>query len=152
MIKFILLFLFSFPVYANTCFIDAGEKYELSPVLLAAIAQHESRMNPNLIHMNSNGSLDIGMMGINSVHLRPEGELGKLGITMTHLKNECFNVLAGAYLLSLKVAKYGNVWRAVGAYHSETPYFGAIYISKIQNKTRNLFDKLNQSTYLASVE
>ena len=43
------------------------------------------------------------------------------------LLDPCTNVMTGAYLLRLKMNRFGNTWKAVGAYHSLTDEFNIAY-------------------------
>lgn len=70
------------------------------------------------VRKNSNGTYDIGLMQINSVHL---AELAKHGIGPAHLQDGCVSAFVGAWMYRRKMDKHGNTWTAVGAYHSETP-------------------------------
>ncbi len=101
--------------YAN-CFSEAGDKYGIDPLLLKAIAQTESSMNPQALNRNKNGSEDIGLMQINSAHLE---RLRKSGITRESLLNDtCMSVMVGADILAGFVSQFGYTWRAVGAYNA----------------------------------
>lgn len=113
------------------CFNEVGAFYGIAPVVLQSIAEHESRMNPNLVLKNKNGSVDVGLMGINSINFP---ELKSKGIDIERLKEPCVSVIAGGYLLKKKVMKHGYNWRAVGAYHSETPEYTMKYMNFIQRK------------------
>lgn len=110
--------------------IDAAAAYHrVHPYVLRAIAYHESRMRPATVAKNDNGTVDIGLMGINSVHL---AELGTFGIPADQLSDACTNAYVGAWYLRRKIDKYGYTWRAVAAYHSETPELGTNYAKHIQ--------------------
>ena len=139
------MLLLPFSIQAN-CFVEAGQKFNIAPILLTSIAIHESGMNSDLIHYNSNGSRDLGLMGLNTIHLKKNGYLTKLNITEDQLlSNSCLNIMAGAYPLAKKIEKYGNVWRAVGAYHSENIALGDIYIRNIQDKMARITAILNKN-------
>ena len=91
--------------YATTnYFEEAGEYYRIDPKILYCIAKKESKFNPNAISRNSNGSVDIGVMQINSVHLK---ELKKYGFQKEHLFNPKINIYAGAWLLKRCFNKHG---------------------------------------------
>lgn len=111
------------------CIDEAARYQRVDALILRAIAYHESRMRPASLNHNLNGSVDVGVMGINSVHF---GELAGYGIMPRHLRDGCTNAYVGAYYLRRKVDKYGDNWRAVAAYHSETPELGAAYADAIR--------------------
>jgi lysozyme-related protein Hpa2 len=100
------------------CFASAGAYQHVSPTVLRAIAWQESHGNAGAIHRNTNGSVDYGMMQINSVHL---SALSHYGVSAGDLMDPCASVFVAAWYLHRMVAKYGYTWKAVGAYHSETP-------------------------------
>ena len=97
----------------------AAHRYGVNPQVLYAIAAQESSLNPNAVHVNEDGSQDLGLTQINSKWLP---QLSKLGVTSANLMNPCINMHVGAYLLSLKMIRHGNTWQAIGAYHSNTPW------------------------------
>ncbi len=111
------------------CFAEAASRYGVNPILLSAIAEVETSTNPAVVTRNKNGSLDVGLMGINTVHLE---ELGKRGITVQHLMDPCYNVMIGAWMLSKHIAARGVTWEAVGAYHSKTPSLRDRYSEKVR--------------------
>ena len=112
------------------CIDEAARYQHVDAVVLRAIAYHESHMQPTTLSRNLNGSVDVGVMGINSVHF---AELAGYGIAPGHLRDGCINAYVGAYYLRRKIDKYGNTWRAVAAYHSETPALGAAYAEAIRS-------------------
>ncbi|MGF6851374.1 lytic transglycosylase domain-containing protein [Paraburkholderia sp. CI3] len=100
------------------CFADAAAYQHVNPQILRAIAWQESHFHPDATHRNANGSIDYGMMQINSIHLH---RLAQYGISSTQLMDPCASVYIAAWHLRQKMLKYGNTWEAVGSYHSETP-------------------------------
>lgn len=111
------------------CIDDAASYQQVNPYVLRAIGYQESQMRADVTHYNTNATTDYGVMGINSVHLP---ELSDFGIGTGQLLNPCINAYVGAWYLHRKMEKYGNTWRAVAAYHSETPDIGAAYVIRIQ--------------------
>jgi soluble lytic murein transglycosylase-like protein len=111
------------------CIEEAAAFHGVSSMLLRAIIYHESRGNPAAIGRNTNGSVDVGLGQMNSIHFP---ELARYGIAPGHLLNGCVNTYVAAWHLSKQVRAYGNTWIAVGNYHSKTPvhrdrYAGQIY-------------------------
>lgn len=121
--------MWSLAVAKADCIDDAARYQHVDPLVLRAIAYHESRMHPDALNRNLNGSIDVGVMGINSLHF---AELAGYGIAPGHLRDGCTNAYVGAYYLRKKIDKYGDTWRAVAAYHSETPELGAAYANAIR--------------------
>jgi soluble lytic murein transglycosylase-like protein len=102
----------------DTCFERAGAYQGVNPIILRAIAWFESKGNPDAVHRNANGSVDVGQAQINSVHF---GELRQYGVPPGALRDACVNTYVSAWILKQKMIRYGNTWKAIGAYHSETP-------------------------------
>ncbi len=107
----------STPAHAD-CYDEAAKYQKVNPLILRAIAWQESHNTPDAINRNANGSVDYGIMQINSIHL---SRLAQYGITKDTLMQPCKNVYIAAWHLRQKMNKFGNTWAAVGAYHSETP-------------------------------
>lgn len=109
--------------YATTnYFEEAGEYYRIDPKILYSIAKKESNFNPNAINRNSNGSVDIGIMQINSSHLK---EIEKFGFKKEHLFNPKINIYAGAWLLKRCFNKHGVSKDGITCYNGrikDNPY------------------------------
>jgi soluble lytic murein transglycosylase-like protein len=116
------------PFARADCFDDAAAYQRVNPMILRAIAWQESHNRANATHLNANGSLDYGVMQINSIHLR---ELARYHIDRDVLMEPCKNVYIAAWHLHGKMGKYGNTWEAIGAYHSETPAERDLYARHI---------------------
>ena len=103
-------------------FEEAGEYYRIDPKILYSIAKKESNFNPNAINRNSNGSVDIGIMQINSSHLK---EIEKFGFKKEHLFNPKINIYAGAWLLKRCFNKHGVSKDGITCYNGrikDNPY------------------------------
>lgn len=101
---------------AQDCWTRAGERHDIDPLLLAAIAQVESSMDPRAFNRNRNGTFDIGLMQINSTHLP---RLMKVGVTRQRLVDEpCTAIDTGASILAGFIERHGYTWNAVGAYNA----------------------------------
>ncbi|PRA26554.1 transglycosylase SLT domain-containing protein [Pseudomonas poae] len=98
------------------CWAEVGSRYDIEPELLQAIAAVESGYRADAMNRaNRNGTWDIGLMQINSLHLP---RLLKLGITEERLLAEpCLSVEVGASILSEFIQRFGYNWTAVGSYN-----------------------------------
>lgn len=99
------------------CWEETARRYNIEPELLQAIAAVESGYRPEAINpANRNGTRDIGLMQINSIHLP---RLLQSGITEQRLLNEpCLSVEVGASILAEFIQRFGYNWTAVGAYNA----------------------------------
>ncbi|WP_245803925.1 lytic transglycosylase domain-containing protein [Geothermobacter hydrogeniphilus] len=79
------------------------------------MAKAESNFGSAAPNHNRNGTVDIGLMQINSIWL------DQLGPTWDYLFDPCTNIMTGAWILSRCIQDYSYTWRAVGCYHSRTP-------------------------------
>ncbi|WP_342616991.1 lytic transglycosylase domain-containing protein [Rhodoferax sp. GW822-FHT02A01] len=109
----------------------AAQRYGVNSQVLYAIAAQESGLNPNAVHVNADGSQDVGLTQINTKWLP---HLSKFGITSENLLNPCINMHVGAYILSLHMIRHGNTWQAVGAFHSNTPWRRDQYAQSIYQR------------------
>lgn len=106
----------SFAVNAQCfCFAEAAARYGVDQRLLTAIAKVESNFDPAARHVNSDLSVDVGLMQINSQHFR---ELSRYQITERSLLDPCVNAHVGAWVLAGAIRTHGANWRAVGAYNA----------------------------------
>lgn len=111
-------FLVLAPTGAQACWEEAAQRYGISADLLYAIARVESNLNPRAVNrsqLQRTGSYDIGLMQINSGHLRT---LSRHGIREADLFEPCTNIHVGAWLLADSFSRRGATWDAVGAYNA----------------------------------
>ena len=103
--------------YANY-YAEAGKRFGIDPQLLWTIAYKESRLNPSIISKkNKNGSYDIGIMQINSIHL---SRLKKqYGINKNDLLNPKINIFIGAEILKMCFNKHGFNEKAITCYNGK---------------------------------
>lgn len=114
----IVLWLLSINTAWADCWLQAEKMFNIESELLYAIAQQESAMKPDAIGHNRDGSTDIGLMQINSSHMK---RLKKMGISEKQLLHDpCISVIVGASILSDMMKIYGYSWEAVGAYNAGT--------------------------------
>lgn len=102
------------------CFEEAGERYNVSPNLLKAIAIVESDLNPDAYNENINAagqvvSRDFGLMQINSSWFP---RLHEFNVNESNIYEPCLNVALGAWVLASNFATHGYNWNSVGAYNA----------------------------------
>jgi soluble lytic murein transglycosylase-like protein len=102
----------------------AAQRHGVNPHILRAILQVESGMRPHVVSRNRNGSIDVGMAQINSIHFR---ELAQWGITPDRLLDPCVATHVAAWHLKRVMLRHGNTWFGVAAYHSATPIHNQRY-------------------------
>ncbi|CAH2902094.1 MAG: Soluble lytic murein transglycosylase and related regulatory proteins (some contain LysM/invasin domains) [uncultured Paraburkholderia sp.] len=99
------------------CIDDAAQFHHVNVRLVRAIATVESGQHANVVHVNTDGSTDIGLMQINSRWL---ATLSRFGVSRADLHNRCTNAYVGAWILSQTLRRLGLSWDAVGAYNAGT--------------------------------
>ena len=109
---------------ADRCVDAAAAFHRVHPHILRAVLMTESAMNPQALRRNANGSLDVGLGQINSVHFP---ELARHGQSPLALTDACIGSYVAAWHLARQQALWGNTWYAVGAYHSTTPVHNQRY-------------------------
>jgi len=112
----------------DSIFEKAGADFGIEPSLLKRIATIESSMNPRAINQNQNGTMDIGLMQINTIHLR---RLSKIGITQESLKDPEVNIYVAALLLSSHIRKKGYNLDAIGCYHSANLIYKSQWLKRL---------------------
>ena len=106
--------LFAHAEQNDTLFLKYGKAYDILPQILWGIAKVESDLNPYAVNKNTNGTYDIGLMQINSIHLPM---LKKQGITARDLFNPETSIAVGAYILSQCFDKHGRNWKGLTCYN-----------------------------------
>jgi len=117
------------------CLDDAAVFHGISPPLLRSIALQESGMRSWVTNRNANGTEDIGLMQINSIHLP---RLAQYGLTRDHLFNGCVNAYVGAWILRENIQRFGPTWKAVGAYNASSPDKQLRYANQIHARWQAL--------------
>lgn len=112
------------------CWADASARYKVPVDLLYAIARVETGNRAHLVSApNKNGTYDIGLMQINSMHLP---RLKKLGINERNLlADPCLNLHVGASILADAISRHGFTWTGIGAYNAGSPEKRRAYASKV---------------------
>jgi hypothetical protein len=117
------------------CMAEAAQKHGLPLAALVGILEAEGGKEGEAVS-NKNGTWDLGPMQINTVHL---DDLLRLGFEPEAiLRDGCVNAQAAAWLLRREYARTGDIWEAIGAYHSRTPRFHNAYIEKVRGHLARL--------------
>jgi hypothetical protein len=116
--------------------------YHLPLRVLPAIQAVEGGY-PGLVHMNVDGSADLGVMQINTrwvqpiadaVHVPPEAVRQRL------INDPCVNITAAAGILNVYLTEaHGDLMRAIGFYHSHTTPLSLHYQGQVTAKAMSLF-------------
>ncbi|MBS0984398.1 lytic transglycosylase domain-containing protein [Gluconobacter cerinus] len=126
------------------CMLAASLHFGIPPRVLPTIWQIERGRNGVAVS-NTNGSLDIGIMQINSLWIPVLAHIARLSPDETvHrlLQDSCFNVTASALIVrSYLDETHGNLMQAIGDYHSHTPSLNGAYQVRILQAARRLFQR-----------
>lgn len=129
------------PVIINDVPIDcinhAAVIYHVPATVILSVMKIENGRNGEA-NKNNNGTVDYGVMQINSTWLQ---SIAPYGYTKHDIQyNACKNVLVGTWILSQRIAEGKNIWQGIGNYHSHTPVYNISYqknISAIYAKLAN---------------
>lgn len=149
-----LLFLWSLPVWCAqqeiqmaSMFEEAGQTLGVPAALPQAIARVESGCSPWMLNIEGRGykfdskekalekaqeaqasgrSFDSGVMQVNNSWLK------KYGIPLEAAFDPAANIYLGSWILKQEIARHGQNWKAVGAYHSSTPAKSRAYAEMVK--------------------
>lgn len=122
------------------CINQAAEAFHVPAQLILSVMKQENGRNGDAIH-NKNGSIDYGIMQINSSWLPT---LSKYGYSKYDLQfDPCKNVTAGTWILAKSLAEGKSLWSGIGNYHSHTPKYNEVYRNKIYDHYQNISITLN---------
>lgn len=111
------------------CVLDAARVSGMPAAALFAILATEGGKTGEALS-NKNGTWDMGPFQVNTAHVN---ELSAMGIAPeTVLRDGCVNAYAAAWLLRKEYRRTGDLWQAIGAYHSRTPQRRDAYIRRVQ--------------------
>jgi soluble lytic murein transglycosylase-like protein len=79
---------------------------------------------------NTNGSWDLGAFQINTCNLNALVSQGFMPEAI--LRDGCENARAAAWILRREFEHTGDIWSAIGAYHSRTPELRDAYIARVR--------------------
>lgn len=111
------------------CVVDAARASGMPVAALFAILATEGGKTGEALS-NKNGTWDLGGFQVNSVHLN---ELAAMGISPDAvLRDGRVNAYAAAWLLRKEYRRTGDLWQAIGTYHSRTPQRRDAYVRRVK--------------------
>ncbi|SBW08068.1 conserved exported hypothetical protein [uncultured delta proteobacterium] len=117
------------------CVAEAARVSDLPLAALIGILATENGRTGEALQ-NNNGTWDMGPFQVNTTHIN---ELVKMGIAPEAvLQDGCTNAYAAAWLLRKEYNRTGNIWQAIGAYHSRTPHRRDAYIAQVKSHLARL--------------
>ncbi len=139
---FVVLCLFSGTAYARPvvsvaagrsltpdCVADAAWEHGVPLAALMGILAAEGGTAGEAIR-NTNGSWDLGPFQINTCNLDALFAQGFEPEAV--LRDGCENARAAAWILRREFERTGDIWTAIGGYHSRTPELRDAYIAKVK--------------------
>ena len=118
------------------CVAEVSRRYQIPVALLGGVlAQERGRLGQ--ASRNKNGSWDFGPMQINSAWLK---FFAPYGITEHRLRHDgCANLAVGAWIIRYEQGRAkGDLWQAVGRYHSHRPDLAAAYQAQVAARVGEL--------------
>ncbi|HUB10532.1 MAG TPA: lytic transglycosylase domain-containing protein [Acetobacteraceae bacterium] len=124
------------------CMAGVAAFYHLPPRVLPSIQAVEGG-RPGVVHVNRDGSRDLGVMQVNTRWVQPvavQTGLAPMVVQQRLLFDPCFNIaVAGAIMRLYLDEAGGNLLRAVGYYHSHWPPLAQAYRLQVAESAARLF-------------
>lgn len=112
-----------------------ADGFDIPVAILCGILATEGG-KPGKAWSNKNGSWDMGPFQINTCHVP---SLLRLGVKPEEVMCDArLNALFAARLLRSELDRTGDIWMAVGAYHSRNPKLAQAYIARVQDNMQKL--------------
>src|ERR1700748_1793417 len=113
-----------------SCMALVASLYGLPPRVLPSIQAVEGG-RPGLVHINRDGSQDLGVMQVNTRWGQPlavESGMTQADVEWRLRYDACFDIAAAGAILRIYLDEAGgDLLRAVGYYHSHTPALADAY-------------------------
>ena len=126
------------------CLTLASTTYNVPVDVLTAIHKVEGGYNGAAIQ-NTNGTLDMGAMQINTLWLSVLSEkwnLPEKDIENVLINDSCASASVAGWILSQNLKESnGDIAQAVGHYHSRTPKFRDRYIRKVFTELQKIYEE-----------
>jgi Transglycosylase SLT domain len=132
------------PVPYLACMLAVSQFYHLPPRVLPSIQVVEAGQ-PGTISHNFNGTGDLGVMQVNSnwvPSIARWWDITPREVAERLIQDPCFNIVsAGAIMRIYLDEAHGDVVRAVGYYHSHTPWLASGYQIRVIRASFSLFGR-----------
>jgi soluble lytic murein transglycosylase-like protein len=120
------------PVLVNDVPIDcinhAAVVYHVPAIVILSIMKKENGKNGDA-NLNKNGTIDYGVMQINSLWLP---KIAPYGYTKDDLQfNACKNVEVAAWIIAQNIPSGKSLWAGIASYHSRTPSHNMPYKNSV---------------------
>jgi hypothetical protein len=123
------------------CMLAAAQYYHVEKHVLPSLQVVEGGA-PGLVHQNTDGSSDFGVMQVNTLWVKPIAAANNMSedhVTARLRDDSCFNIRAAAAILGLYLHETrGDLLQAVGDYHSHTKPLNLAYQAMVQAAARRL--------------
>ncbi len=124
------------------CMLATAHFYALPPRVLPVIQAVEGG-RPGLVHANTDGSADLGLMQINTLWVPLVAEAAGTDAAAARARltdDPCFSIAAaGAILRAYLRETGGDLMHAVGNYHSHTGPLNTAYQALVLGRARQMF-------------
>lgn len=129
------------PIPYHQCMVAAAAAYQLPVRALPAIQRVEGG-KVGTVSPNKDGSHDLGLMQVNTRWVTPLARATGLPpqtVVTRLILSPCFNIVAAASILrSYFDEEHQDIWRAIGDYHSHTPWLSTPYKLKVMAEAMKL--------------
>jgi hypothetical protein len=128
-------------VYVRDCLQAAGRLHHVSPAILVILLNVEGG-RLGAVSQNTNDTVDIGPMQVNSIWVRKIAQRWRATPEATYRAlrdNLCANLEAGAWILRLGLDEArGDLWEGVAFYHSHSPEHKRTYLALVLKQALRL--------------
>ena len=125
------------------CMVRTAAFYRLPPRVLPAIHSVEGGAVGDAI-ADPDGSRDLGVMQINTRWVQPIARRTSMNVAETYRRlrdDACFNIAASGLIMRTYLDETGgDLMRAIGNYHSHTPWLNSSYRLLVLNAAMVMFN------------
>jgi hypothetical protein len=129
------------------CMAGVAAFYHLPPRVLPAIQAVEGG-HAGVVHLNRDGSQDLGVMQVNTRWIGPIAHATGLAAEAVQRRltdDTCFNIaVAGAIMRAYLDEARGDLMLAIGYYHSHTPWLNQAYRTRVLGAATALFSRIGR--------